>query len=285
LSASTGDGPQGAAPWRFVETWDVPPELAMGLDEALLEARDPRPVLRLYSWRPDTLSLGYFQALDEVPVAAGLTASSATRLVRRITGGGAIHHHGGELTYSLAADASHPLFHGPVPQSYARIHGVLIEAILAAGLAPTHAPGLAGFAGMLASDIGGTGMCFHASTPLDLVWDGRKGVGSAQRRTGGRVLHHGSIKLAPSPWEPAVATLAEAGVQTSPRSLAPFVLEAFVAAFGAPLEEEPPNAAELEDAARRGAPYTSEEFVRHRRGGPRGAGAGRRRAEEPPTAP
>ena len=50
-------------------------------------------------------------------------------------------------------------------------------------------------------------MCFHASTPFDIVWSEAKGVGSAQRRTGGRVLHHGSIKLGASALEAGVATL------------------------------------------------------------------------------
>ena len=52
---------------RWIETWEASPELAMGLDEALLLASTTMPVLRMYTWQPDTLSLGYFQCPSDVP--------------------------------------------------------------------------------------------------------------------------------------------------------------------------------------------------------------------------
>jgi lipoate-protein ligase A len=231
----------------------------MGLDEVLLEAADTRPILRLYTWEPAALSLGYFQRFEDVPAAR-----EVTHVVRRITGGGAIHHHAGELTFSIAAPATDPLYRGEVAASYARVHAVLIEALVAVGLVGEHTPTLAASRGALHSDVAGTGMCFHASTPLDVVWDGRKGIGSAQRRTGGRVLHHGSIKLSPSPYEPEVATATGAGVHLTPREFAPTLSAAFTRALGVTFEREPPTAAELARAESLGARYAAPDFV-HRR--------------------
>ena len=71
----------------------------MAVDGALLALAEG-PTLRLYGWRPHAVSLGYFQSLadfEQLP--------SDTPLVRRSTGGGAIHH-GDELTYSLALGAA-----------------------------------------------------------------------------------------------------------------------------------------------------------------------------------
>lgn len=245
--------------WRLVETWDSSPAVAMGLDEALLAAETERPVLRFYTWRPEALSLGYFQRFADVPAAG-----DAAHVVRRITGGGAIHHHAGELTFSIVAPAEHALYHGEVGASYARVHAVLIDALLAAGFARNAAPSLAAKRGGLRSDVAGTGMCFHASTPLDVVWGARKGIGSAQRRTGGRVLHHGSIKLGPSPLEPEVATADAAGVVLTPPAFAAHVRAACERAWNVTFEAVQPTADERAEAEARGARYAEPAFVRRR---------------------
>lgn len=211
--------PESAATetWSLVETWDAPPAFAMGLDEALMRRSGARPTLRLYTWAPDALSLGYFQPFEDVPAAAGHGA-----VVRRVTGGGAIHHHRDERC---------------------------------------------------ASDARGTGMCFHESTPLDVCWevgDGAdralaKGVGTAQRRTGGRVLHHGSIKLDGSPLEPGVATLRAA---RGPCALAPTIAEAAEAlcaaieeVHGVRLERETLSPTLVAEAEGLGARYGAPDFV------------------------
>jgi lipoate-protein ligase A len=176
--------------WRRIETWDCEPGLAMAIDEALLLYAEGEPVLRFYTWRPAALSLGYFQRRRDVP-----EARRAACVVRRITGGGAIHH-AKELTFSITASLTHPLFAGPVRSSYERVHGWIAAALARHGVAAR----MRGSAG-LGSDRAGSGMCFQKSTDVDLAWNGRKGVGSAQRRRGGRVLHHGSIKLGASELE------------------------------------------------------------------------------------
>jgi len=182
--------------WRHITTWGTPPAFNMGLDGALLEDAGSPPTLRFYTWTPATLSLGYFQRFDDVPAA-----SEATSIVRRITGGGAIHHQN-ELTFSISTTLSHPLFKGPVARSYERIHELVQGALSRLGCEAS----LRGDEALL-SDAMETGMCFHHSTAQDLAWGGRKGVGSAQRRKLGRVLHHGSIKLGPSRYDTGIAEL------------------------------------------------------------------------------
>ncbi len=114
--------------WRLITTWGADPAFNMGLDEALLESAEGPPTLRFYSWRPDTLSLGYFQRFADVP-----GTEKAGAVVRRITGGGAIHHVR-ELTFSIAASLEHPLYRGPIADSYVRVHEAIRAALAEVGL-------------------------------------------------------------------------------------------------------------------------------------------------------
>ncbi len=100
-------------------------------------------------------------------------------------------------------------------------------------------------------------MCFHASTPLDVVWEHRKGVGSAQRRRGGRILHHGSIKLGASQLEQGIATVAAACEE-----FAPALLDGFRRVCGLGFQDADPTGEELEEGLARGQRYSSEAFVR-----------------------
>jgi lipoyl(octanoyl) transferase len=83
----------------------------MARDEALLQAVSEEqlgPVLRFYTWQPATLSLGYFQSIQD---RTSHTSSQTANCVRRASGGGAIMHDQ-ELTYSLILPQTFP-----IPQS------------------------------------------------------------------------------------------------------------------------------------------------------------------------
>lgn len=239
--------------WRLITTWGADPSFNMGLDEALLEGQGSPPTLRLYTWQPDTLSLGYFQPWASVPAI-----SEASAVVRRITGGGAIHHKG-ELTLSLTCALDHPLYRGTVADSYERVHRAIAVGLSELGV-QAHLRGDES----LSSDRESTGMCFHASTPLDLVWGGRKGVGSAQRRRLGRVLHHGSIKLTGSALEGEIATAAGAGAEVTPEGFAPVLLSAFSTVLGIETLSDVPSAQEREDARRLAKRYVEPAFLKRR---------------------
>jgi lipoate-protein ligase A len=163
----------------------------MARDEALLHsvgASESLPTLRLYEWKPPTISLGYFQ-----PVADYEKLDAPLRelpVVRRPTGGGAILHDL-ELTYSLTVPAGHPWVTGNPRRLYELAHAAVIETlaelnVTAAGSGVTDDSGAAR----------GPFFCFARRHALDVVVGADKIAGSAQRRTKDAILQHGSIVLA-----------------------------------------------------------------------------------------
>lgn len=172
----------------------------MAVDAALLACADA-PTLRLYGWLPHAVSLGYFQRYADF---AGLPGDDA--VVRRDTGGGAIHH-GDELTFALALDAD--LLPGDVGAGYARLHDAVAAALLACGVACRRVTG-----GAAQSPRPDERWCFAKPVIHDLVTDRGKLCGSAQRRTRDatgreRVLHHGSLVLSRPRHTPFVAAVAD----------------------------------------------------------------------------
>jgi len=236
--------------WRTITTWGAPPSFNMGLDEALLLSPEAPPTLRFYSWKPDTLSLGYFQRYEEVAGTAGAGA-----VVRRITGGGAIHHVN-ELTFSLTAPLDHPLYAVPIGDSYTRVHAAIASALTHFGVEATPR----GRGVELESERPETGMCFHKSSCEDLVWGARKGVGSAQRRKDGRVLHHGSIKLGSSPLEGDIATVGD----VDPAAVAEKLRHALADQLDMAFEIGVPTPDERQAAKSLGTRYLDPTFLRRR---------------------
>ena len=163
----------------------------MARDELLLDlcGKSGIPMLRFYQWERPTLSLGYFQKLEEV---SDLPLPNAeVDLCRRPTGGGAILHHL-ELTFSLCLPDKHPLVQGRVEGSYLKICQPLLELCKELGLE-------ADWRGDPGEQAKKAANCFAGRACPDMVVEGLKIFGAAQRRRGGAVLTHGSLLLGGKP--------------------------------------------------------------------------------------
>jgi lipoyl(octanoyl) transferase len=163
----------------------------MAIDEALLEYAAITSI-RLYRWQSSALSFGYFGKFADIAEYA-----NERDLVRRWTGGGTVFH-GDDLTYSIVIPASDPAFAESSVAIYEKIHCALAEALSEAGHRATVAgvddPGLlsAAVAGPGISDAGYN--CFANPVRADVMMDGRKIAGAAQRRTRCGLLQQGSIQ-------------------------------------------------------------------------------------------
>jgi lipoyl(octanoyl) transferase len=171
----------------------APGPVNMALDEALLErvaSGAATAYLRTYGWTTPTLSLGYFQRLAEVQADPRFRS---VPVVRRLTGGGAIWHDH-EVTYSVVVAANHPLAR-PNTGLYQTVHVAIANALLEVGILAVRRGDTVGSGHR---DHNRPFLCFTDTDPEDIVTNGVKIVGSAQRRRGGAVLQHGSLLLARS---------------------------------------------------------------------------------------
>ena len=162
----------------------------MAIDEALLESATI-PTIRFYRWRSPALSFGYFGKFSDV-------ASYATErdLVRRWTGGGIVFH-GDDLTYSIVIPANDPFFDESSIAIYEKIHRALCEALNKIGTQAVVAGGVdpGGFSAATRAAVNASGYnCFANPVRADVMIDGRKIAGAAQRRTRRGLLQQGSIQ-------------------------------------------------------------------------------------------
>ncbi len=171
------------------------PAWNMALDEALWQGLcdgDSPPTIRIYQWRAPAISIGRFQWVeDEVDVAA--CVEHGVTVVRRPTGGGAVCH-GTDLTYTITA----PELLGDLPRgilaSYERIHAGIAEGLRAVGI-----PAELAASAERSTDPRRALPCFVRPTRFDVICDGRKVAGGAQRRGRGTLLHQGTLALADPP--------------------------------------------------------------------------------------
>jgi lipoate-protein ligase A len=219
--------------WRWLRHGAGPGAWNMGVDEALLvSAARGTATLRLYRWQGPWLSLGYAQVLDDFRREA--CRAAGVGVVRRATGGRAVLH-GCDLTYAVAAPLSH--LPGGLHASSARIARGLLAGLRSLGVEaecvePEDAERGIGFD------------CFAHAGAHEIRRRGRKLCGSAQRRAGGALLQHGSIRLAPDP-EPVRraaglagpgASLLELGCPCEPETLCAALSAGLADALGVRLE-------------------------------------------------
>jgi lipoate-protein ligase A len=186
-----GDGtrayPAAGALFRQLEVIDDPqPHPAafnMALDEALLDHADAAVVLRIYRWLQPAVSFGYFLRYD------ALRPDGTRELVRRWTGGGSVEH-GADFTYSLIIPGAELATLGSGRGSYASIHHALGQALEHAGVAPSQAAA----ASPARTAPAPAAECFANPVAYDLLSEGRKIAGAAQRRTRRGLLHQGSVQ-------------------------------------------------------------------------------------------
>src|SRR6266566_84689 len=157
----------------------------MAIDEALLESA-AAPSIRFYRWKSPALSFGYFGKFADVA-----EHHMKRDLVRRWTGGGIVLH-GEDLTYSFIIPAQDAVFAQSSMSIYEKVHSALCNALVATGQRAFVAGSVDPGAGV--SDAGYSGHCFANPVRADVMVNGQKVAGAAQRRARGGLLHQGSIQ-------------------------------------------------------------------------------------------
>ena len=234
--------------WRFIDTGLLDGPANMAIDEALLACFDPEtsaPVLRFYGWNPPAFTLGRFQDAGAV-LDLGKCRDAGIPVVRRITGGGLIFH-AGELTYSIVCAPRQIRPQVSVKESFRVLTAFLIRFYeklgLAARYAVDHYPA--------GTRLGGrTPICFAGRETYDILVEGRKIGGNAQKRLKNVIFQHGSIPLRnclttavdflrerPSGLAEGTVSLAEQGVTVDCERLKNLLLEAFLESHGVSMSQ------------------------------------------------
>ncbi len=178
------------AGWLLIDDEPASGAWNMAVDEFLLKRAENEggaPVLRLYSFRPPAITIGYHQDAER---AIDMAAAAADRLdvVRRITGGRALLHDG-ELTYSVTAPLGPPFGKG-LADTFLAIAGVIVSALRCAGVTAE-----TGGARHGSGESAMSSPCLVSTSRHEITAGGKKISGSAQRRTGRAFIQHGSILL------------------------------------------------------------------------------------------
>jgi len=165
----------------------------MAIDEALLACFSPgesSPVLRLYGWNPPAFSCGRFQQPEEI-INLTRCRADGVQVVKRITGGGVIYH-AAELTYSLVCPTDFIPGSRSVKEAFFQLTAFLVRFYCSLGLEACHA--VEHYSG--AKRLGErTPLCFAGVESCDILVNGRKIGGNAQRRLKNVIFQHGSLPL------------------------------------------------------------------------------------------
>ena len=175
--------------WHFIDSESSSGEFNMELDIFLSEiCKEDEAFFRLYRWNPYTISLGANQNINEIDLDK--CKEDKIGIVKRPTGGRAILH-AEELTYSLILPVGFGLSARDIynkvsitlSTALAKYHPKL-SAVELEDLQPN-------FKELLNNPSGS--LCFASTAKSEVKYEGKKLIGSAQRRMNNVILQHGSI--------------------------------------------------------------------------------------------
>ncbi len=187
--------PAASERWRFIDSNGGSGSFHMAVDLALAQQAALRPfaaTLRVYRWQPAAVSLGYHQSLAEIDLDA--CRRQGVDVVYRPTGGRAVLH-SNELTYSVTLSPASRLFNLEIMAVYEQISLAIL-----AGLTQLRIPAVFDRSQRTAQDFSRgelSSLCYASAIQHEIGVQGRKLVGSAQRRFADAVLQHGSILIGP----------------------------------------------------------------------------------------
>lgn len=165
----------------------------MAIDAALLDevraSDSPKTIVRFYQWRRPTISLGSNQKIENA-VDREYCAEHGIDIVHRPTGGRAVLHDD-ELTYAVISNDD-ACFGGTIYANYKRVSEALCDAFQRVGVPAVLAPETRKAP---TTRNGADPPCFLSPSRYELTVEGRKIVGSAQRRVKNSFLQHGSMPI------------------------------------------------------------------------------------------
>lgn len=160
----------------------------MAIDEAifrLMAQNKLPPTLRLYTWNPPALSIGYFQDTESPAIKEYLKRGYP--LVRRPTGGLAVLHKD-DMSYSMTGVLARDGFPANRQEAYRKAHENIRRVLVALGFEVN----------LYQEEKSGhkDDFCSSSWVAYDIILKGKGKIGGSAQRTNREVLlQHGSISL------------------------------------------------------------------------------------------
>ncbi len=234
--------------FRLIRSGSSDAKSNMAFDEKMLDRymEDSLPAFRIYGWETAAFTYGVSQRPeDEIDITR--CAVDGIGVAKRMTGGAVLFHHN-EITYSLVCakeDIGEP---DSVFISYRKICAFLISFYRSLGLEASFALEADDFKNKCAPHS----LCSASREKYDIVINGKKIGGNAQKRKKRAVFQHGSIPLGidwafmrryvrslPEDISGTVTSLAgELGRVPDKRILEDMLIDAVKKEFNAQFEEE-----------------------------------------------
>jgi lipoate-protein ligase A len=178
--------------WRFLNTGAKDCYHNMAIDEVLATKsvpHDKRSVFRVYRWQPYAISLGYNQNPNDLDLEK--CKQDNIDVVRRPTGGRAVLH-AEEITYSIIIPRESEFYSTDILSTYNRINQGILKGLHQIGVKAELVERLTNESEK-SSAYKDKIPCFSKSAKFEIAFQGKKLVGSAQRRYENAILQHGSI--------------------------------------------------------------------------------------------
>ena len=153
---------------------------------------------RVFSWKTPTISLGYSQAIEK-ELHVDKCRKNGVEIVKRPTGGGMVFHNIHEISYSIIAPID--IFPKGLTNSYIFISEIIVKSLQDLGVLAEivnknpirlRQPDLPVFE----IDRNLAKFCFLYPNEHEIMVNGKKIVGSAQKRGKNALLQQGSIFIA-----------------------------------------------------------------------------------------
>ena len=133
------------------------------------------PTIRVYTWSEPGVTFGYLQKSEGV---------------RRPTGGGLVYHDPSEVVYCLVAPNDSAIIPVRLTEAYLMITKLICQALNELGY-PVELSKTGEALGLKKTR---SQLCFAQAENFEIILNGQKIVGSAQRRTRNTVLQQGTVK-------------------------------------------------------------------------------------------
>ncbi len=180
--------------WKILDTGTRSALENMAIDAALLEnlSPDDSPILHFYDWEKDSATYGYFLNPGKL-LNLEETSARGLELAKRPTGGGVVFHVC-DLAFSILIPAHFPAFSSNTLDNYNFINSGVKKAVKNFFQNPQN-PSLLPEE-PLPLDESCRHFCMAKPTQYDVMLEGKKIAGAAQRRRRQGYLHQGSIAIA-----------------------------------------------------------------------------------------